>query len=93
MSSHRLDRDERGIGLGIVAFFAMIVIAALLFILLDPAIGQLATSSSSAAESPTAQEQIDLATTIWNKILLFPLFVALLFVVARAVVESRGPAT
>jgi hypothetical protein len=89
MPRHPLHADDRAVGLAIIGFFAMLVVGALLFILLDPAISQLTTTASS--DNPTAQTQVDLASAIWDNILFVPLFVGILFLTARAVLESRAP--
>lgn len=79
--------DDRGLALGIVSLFAILVISALLFILFDPAITQL--FSSMPTETTKGQEQVDLAEQIWGLILFFAAFLALLRIVSLAVFESR----
>lgn len=88
---HPLQTDERAIGLAIMGFFAMLAIAAMLFILLDPAIEQLLNSTTESADHATAKDQIELAGVIWENILFVPLFVGVLFLTARAVLESKAP--
>lgn len=83
------ERRDRGLAIGFVAFFAILVISAVLYTLFDPAIGQLVTSASDQASHSTAQDQIDLAEQIWGLVLFFAVFLAFLFVIARAVFEQR----
>ncbi len=84
--------DDRGLALGIVVFFAMIIVAALLYALASPAMSEiLAFSSERAAESGGSQ-QVTTAETIWNNLLFVALFLAALFIIARAVREGAvGP--
>lgn len=81
--------DERGLAMGIVSFFAMLTIAALLFTLFNPAMTEVFSMTSSQAQTSAGQEQIDLAEQIWNAVLFFMLFLSLLFIVARSVFESK----
>lgn len=83
-----LKNDERGLALGIVVFISMIVIAALLFLVLNEAFVEVVGFASDQTTSQGAQDQIDQANTIWARILLVPLFLAMIFIIARAVREG-----
>lgn len=83
--------DERGLALGIVSFFAMIGIAALLFILFDAALEPLFTTTAEQATTTEAGDQISLALGIWDNILYYALFVAVIFIIVRAILEQRTP--
>lgn len=92
----RLQREpeygDRGLAIGFVKFFAMLIVAALLYTLFNPAVDQVLTTASAQATHTTAQDEIDLAEQIWNNLLFFGVFVSFLFIIARAVVEQRrGP--
>lgn len=83
--------DTRGLGIGIVAFAAMIVIAGLLFILFNDALSELFPMARSQTSSQQATDQINLAESIWGAILFYMLVLAMLFILARSVIESRRP--
>jgi uncharacterized membrane protein SpoIIM required for sporulation len=83
--------DNRALAGGILGFVAMIVIAALLYTLFEPAIDQAGTSLLSQTSNQDATDQINLFDTIWSNILWVGLFFAMLFIIGRGVVESRRP--
>ncbi|MDR9380973.1 MAG: hypothetical protein RI560_04780 [Natronomonas sp.] len=80
--------DTRGLAMGIVAFFAMLIVAAVLFIVLDMAFGEMFDFSTQQATHEGARDQQDTARAIWNNIMFVPLFFAVLFLVTRAVREA-----
>lgn len=81
--------DDRGLAVGFVVFFAAIVGAALLYIMLDPALALFFDMARSQTTSTVATEQIDLASRIWGLLLFFAVFVSLMFILARSVFESK----
>lgn len=83
--------DRRGLAVGIIAFFAMIIIGALIFTLFNEALLEVFSMTKSQAQTQHGTDQIAQAETIWNWVLAWVLGVAVLFIIARAVVESRGP--
>jgi nitrate reductase gamma subunit len=84
--------DRRGLAIGLVVFGAMIAIGGMLFFLLfQEGLTPLFDSASTAAETQEGQEQITLASAIAGGMAVYVLIVACLFLVARSVVESRGP--
>lgn len=91
MAGRPFAADDRGLGLAIVGFIAALVIAALLFTLLDPAADQLFDMASSQTSATEAQDAIDRREQIWNNILFYALFLAALYIIARSVFESRRP--
>lgn len=90
MTRSDLRGDERGLALGVVVFFAMIIIAALLFIGLNTAWVDVVGVMEPQATSEGATDQIDQAKAIWNNILYVPLFLATVFIIARAVREGSA---
>lgn len=84
-----MKRDERGLAVGLVVFIAAIVGAALLYIMLDPALTTIFDMTRSQTTSSVATDQIDLASTVWGLLLFFAMFVSLLFIIARSVFESK----
>lgn len=85
---NRLRHDERGLGLGVVVFFAMLIVAALLFIVLNVGWVDVVGVMSEQTTDPEATKQINEAKGIWNNILYVPLFFMVLFIIARAVREG-----
>lgn len=81
--------DDRALASGIIGFIAIIVIAALLFTLMNPAAGGMFDTTSDTTDDATAQDVIDEREQIWKLILFYPLLLAGVFVIARAVFESR----
>jgi len=83
-----LRNDDRGLALGVVVFFVMIVIAALLYMTMDVATAEVFAFASSSASHQGAQDQITMAETIWKNLLYAVLFLATIFIIARAVNEG-----
>jgi len=86
----RLQDDNRGLALGIVVFVAMLVIAALLYIMMDGAMVEMFAFAMDDASSSGATEQIQMAQTIWSSLLYGVVFLAILFLVSRAVNEGSA---
>lgn len=89
--SRRFANDDRALGVGIILFFAVFVIGALLFVLLDPAFDQVKQTSLNQTSNSNATQAINERATIWENILFIPLFIGAIFIVARAAFESRRP--
>jgi len=83
--------DDRGLAMGIVAFFAMVIVAAVLFTVLDPAFVEIFEFSSAQTTHEGAREQQNTAWAIWQNIMFVPLFFAVIFLVTRAVREGARP--
>lgn len=83
--------DDRGLANGIIVFFAMLIVAGVLFIMLDQGITEVFDTSSSLATQEGARDQQNTANDIWQNIMFVPLFYAVLFLVARAVREGSRP--
>lgn len=81
----------RGQASGILGFLAILVIAALLWALMDPALEVVFSSSTEMASSSAAQNTIDERKQIWQSILFYPLALGGVFIIARAVLQSRRP--
>lgn len=87
----RFGRD-RALASGILIFFGILIVAAGVFIVLNSALVDVDTAASDYTSDTDAQNHINLLIEdIWNGILVFVLFVAALFLIARAVLESRRP--
>jgi len=80
--------DERGLALGVVVFIAMLVVAAVLYIMMDTAMAPIFGFALDGATSSGATAQIQLAQTIWGGALYAIVFIAALFLIARAVNEG-----
>lgn len=80
--------DTRGLAVGIVVFFMMLIIGALLFILFDSALSPLFDMTRNQAETSGGVEQINLAEAIWDNILYVVAFFAVMYLIGRAVRES-----
>lgn len=85
------EQRDRGLAVGLMAFVAILVIAALMYTLLDPAATQMFELSGSAAKSATANDAIDRRKQIWDLLLFYPLLFAGLMLLARSLFESRRP--
>jgi hypothetical protein len=84
--------SDRGLAIGLVVFAAMVAIGGMLFVLLfQEGLLPLFDSATSAAETQDGKDQIVLAEAIAGGIGVYVLVVASLFIIARSVVESRGP--
>lgn len=80
--------DDRGLALGIVVFIAMLVVAALLYILMGEAMNPVFAFAFDDATSSGATNQIQMAETIWNSLLYGVVFLAVVFLISRAVNEG-----
>jgi len=87
-----LHDDQRGLALAIISFVALLVVGALLFVLLDPAVASVSSQTAAQSDSQLVQDQIDLANRIWALILFFVMFLGVIALIVRATAESRGPA-
>lgn len=83
--------DQRALASGVIGFIAILIVGALMFVLLNPAINGIADISLRQASDPTAVDVIQQRQLIFNSILYYVLFAALIFIIARAVFESRRP--
>lgn len=83
-----LRRDERGLAIGFVLFFMALVVAALFWILADPALEMVSNMMESQTSDPDAQALITERMDIWSVILIWVAFVAAIGLIARAVFES-----
>lgn len=84
--------DARALGIGILVFAAILIVSALLWIVIDPALSQAEQISSNTTDDQNASKAIEERKTIWDNILIYALFIAGVFILARAVFESkRGP--
>lgn len=84
----RFRDDERGLALGLVTFIAMLVIGGLLFIVMNDAMVDVFDITSSQASQSGSQDQINSAKGIWDNIMFYVLFIASLFLIARAIREG-----
>lgn len=86
----RVRGDDRALALGIVSFFAILVVSALLFVIFDAAVTEVIATTTSQSQTTAGQEQIDLVDQIWGGVLVFATALALVFIIARSTFESRG---
>jgi mannose/fructose/N-acetylgalactosamine-specific phosphotransferase system component IID len=91
MPQRRLRDDDRGLALAVVIFFAMLVIGALLFAIMNVGMTEVFAISQNMSSSPGATDQTNLLEAIWDGMLFAVLVIAMLFLLARAVREGRGP--
>lgn len=90
-SLRTLAADHRAQASGFIVFFLMIGLGALVLGLLDVGASQLFTETLAQTDKTQAEEVIKQRQTIWNNLLYMILIFAGVFLIARAVVQSRGP--
>lgn len=83
--------DQRALASGVIGFIAMLIVGALMFSLLNPAIVGIADISLAQASDPRAIDVIQQRQLIFDSILYYVLFASLIFIISRAVFESRRP--
>lgn len=84
--------DTRGLAIGIVVFAAMLAIGGFLFTLLFlEGLVPMMDSASSQAQTQQGADQIALAKSIATSMGIYIMLLAGVFLLARSVVESRGP--
>lgn len=83
--------DDRAQAHGIIAFIAMIAVGGLLFVLFQPAADTLLDSMLTQSSSQEASDVITERQTIFGYILMWVVFVSVLFLIARSVLQSRSP--
>lgn len=84
--------DDRGLASAVIGFIAILVVGAMLFIMLDPAMQRIFSEFST--RNPTTQQVQDtiaLHRAIWGSILALPLAIGLVYIIGSAVLESRRP--
>lgn len=91
MNLDEVRRDERALSMGLFGFIAIIVITALLYTMLNPAIADVFAFSSEQATTTQAQDAIDRRQQIWGYMPMFGVFLAAIYLLSRAVFESRRP--
>lgn len=84
-----MGREDRALASGLLGFFAMLVVAALLYTLFNEAAQQLFITTTAVGTGAEAQAVIDERQTIWGFILAYAMLISGAFLIARAVVESR----
>jgi len=83
--------DDRALGLGLVLFFAALLMGSLLFIMFNPVVASVGETVSENTDDPDAERVIQERQEIWGLILFWVVFVAAMFLISRSVFESRGP--
>jgi len=86
-----LGTEDRAISSGMLGMLAIIIVAALVFTLFDPAAGQALETGSQQATHTEASDHISTLDTIWSNILFYPLLLGAIFIIAKGVLESRRP--
>lgn len=86
-----LTQQDRGLSLGYVGLFAILIVGALLYTMLNPAASAVFDFSSDRATTTQGQDVIDERRNIWSNILMYPMFIGALFILTRAAVEARRP--
>lgn len=83
--------DQRGLAIGIMLFVAIIVTGAFVYIMLNPAVEQVEKKMLDQSDDVETDNMIKQRATIFYKLPFYILFAAGMFLVARAVFESRRP--
>lgn len=83
--------DTRGLATGIIGFVGILVVVALLYTLMAPAMSQVTDTAEGQASDADAQNAIDQSNRIFELMPVFGLFLASIFLIARAARESGGP--
>lgn len=91
MPERRQQRGDRALAIGIIGFVAILIIAALLYTLMDPAISEIFTMSTDQTSNQTAKDAISQREKIWDNVLYAALFLAAMTIIGKAVIESRRP--
>lgn len=82
-------RSNARLAVGIIVFFAMIAIGALLWAILNAALTPVLDFGTGYSTSATADQYLGILTSVWGYALFFVLFIAGFALVGRAVVEGR----
>jgi len=82
--------DDRGLAVGYILFFAALVIVGLLVTMFSPMIDGVNEQVSDQTSDQDAQDTIDQRQKIWDRLPFYGVFIAGIFLIARAVFESRG---
>lgn len=77
------------LGFGYIAALLILIAGALYVIMLDPAAQKIIAISNNQSASPAAQTHVDYITAVWNNLPYVIMFVALVYIVARAYFESE----
>lgn len=85
-----LRTDRRALGWNIIVFIATIVIAGLMFLLLDPIQGDLAARTANQTSSNATQSGYDWLSQAWTVAPLATVLLGMVQLIAAAAVERGG---
>lgn len=83
--------SRRGLAVGIMVFVAIVVTTALIYIMLNPAVEDIENKMLDQSNDPETSDMVSQRATIFYRIPVYGLFVAGMFLIVRAVFESRRP--
>lgn len=89
MPRRSLAEDDRGLALAIVIFFAMLIIAALLYAVMGSGMDLVFNIAENSSTHTGADDQIARNQAIWNNLMFAMLVLSMVFLIARAVREGR----
>lgn len=86
-----MQRSARApLAFGFVAAVLMLITGALLYALFSPAANDVLSITGSLTTNQAATRHQNMMQMIWNNLAYYVLFIAMLFVVAKAYFESSG---
>lgn len=80
---------DRAIAYNILIFFATLVVAALVYIVLDPAFGDVMNATNSTTDLSQAETGVGYVNAAWTWLPLFVAFLGMVQLVAAALFRSR----
>jgi membrane protease YdiL (CAAX protease family) len=83
--------EDRGLASAFIGFFLILIVAALMYTLLDPAMAEIVNHALANSPNQQATDAINRREEIWSNILYFILFLAAIFIIGNAVFESQRP--
>lgn len=82
-------RSRARLGVAIIVFFAMIVLGALLWTLLNEPLTSVLDYGTAYSDSSTTDKYLGFLESIWGYALFIVLFISGMYVVGRGVIEGR----
>jgi hypothetical protein len=85
-----LRADTRGLANRLIIFGGFLIVAALLTLTLNPAVAKLENQTAAQTTTSQGQEGLAYVSTAWDYAPLITLMLAVVFLIAGALLESRG---
>ena len=88
--SRRFRDDRRALATALIVFIGVLTLSAIFYAFLNPVVDGSKAAMDNQTTSQQSQDVLDARYQVWDYLLFYPLILAGIALLARAVVESRG---